>query len=615
MEQPAVGLKRVAFDGKLLEVNERLCLILGYSRDELLRRSFDELTHPEDLAKEKALIEALRRGEMRSYTLEKRHIHRAGHDVWVRVTSALAEDSGADEPYLVALVEDIGARIEAERALQASEQRFGLALEAAGVGTWLIDRTAGTMELSEIAKEMLGVPPRQALTYRSFIARLHPDDQAAADASFTDAIERGGECDIVFRVLHAEGESRWLSAKGRALGDETGGKRLVGALTDVTQIKLADEQLREREARVRSILETVPDAIILIDQAGIVQSFSPAAEKQFGYAAEEVVGRNVSMLMPSPYHEQHDSYIERYRRTGERRIIGIGRVVVGQRKDGSTFPMELAVGEINLEGRQMFTGFVRDLTQRQEAEKRLQDLQSELFHATRVSSMGQLASAIAHELNQPLTAISNYLQAAQRLANMEGTEIGEKVAGVIGKSADQALRAGQIIQRLRKLIEKGEIERRPESLNKIVEEASALALVGRPGVLVRLDLAHDLPPALVDKVQIQQVLLNLMRNALEAMGEQPDPQIILRTRANGPDALLVSVSDSGPGLPAMVREQLFQPFVTTKRTGMGLGLSICRSIVNAHGGSLRAEENPGGVGTNFVFDLPVASEELVANER
>ena len=613
MEQPAVGLKRVAFDGRLLEVNERLCLILGYSRDELLRQNFDELTHPEDLPREKALIEKLRRGEMRSYTIEKRHVHRAGHHVWVRVTAALAEDSSVEEPYLVALVEDISERVAAEHALQATEQHFRLALEAAGVGTWAMDGAGASVSISETGRTMLGFAPADRVSFPDLVARVQAGDQESVRTAFATALETMGECDIAFRVPQPADTPRWLRAKGRCVSDDKGAKRLIGALTDVTQLKAIEQQLRDREARVRSILETVPDAIILIDQAGIVQSFSPAAEKQFGHMAEEVIGRNVSMLMPSPYREQHDGYIERYRSTGERRIIGIGRVVVGLRKDGSTFPMELAVGEISLEGHQLFTGFVRDLTQRQAAEKRLQELQSELFHATRVSSMGQLASAIAHELNQPLTAISNYLQAAQRLANMEGTQIGEKVAGVIGKSADQALRAGQIIQRLRKLIEKGEIERRPENINKIVEEASALALVGRPGVQVRLDLAHELPLALVDKVQIQQVMLNLMRNALEAMGEQPDSEIVLRTRANGPESLLVSVSDSGPGLPAVVREQLFQPFVTTKRSGMGLGLSICRSIVNAHGGSLRADENPDGKGTSFVFDLPVAGKEPTAN--
>src|SRR5579863_10508103 len=180
---------------------------------------------------------------------------------------------------------------------------------------------------------------------------------------------------------------------------------------------LADAQqaLRESEARLRSIVETVPDALILIDERGLIESFSPAAERLFGYTAAAVVGQNVSLLMPSPYREQHDGYLARYRQTGERRIIGIGRVVMGQRADGSTFPIELQVGELKLEGRRLFTGFVRDITERQVARERLHELQAELLRASRLSAMGQMASALAHELNQPLTAVINYVQATRRM--------------------------------------------------------------------------------------------------------------------------------------------------------------------------------------------------------
>ncbi|MBI2718911.1 MAG: PAS domain S-box protein, partial [Rhizobiales bacterium] len=169
----------------------------------------------------------------------------------------------------------------------------------------------------------------------------------------------------------------------------------------------------EREAHLQSILDTVPDGMIVIDERGIVLSFSAAAERIFGYTADEVCGRNVNLLMPSPHREHHDDYIRRYLTTGERRIVGIGRVVAGQRKDGSTFPMELAVGEVSQGSRRLFTGFVRDITERQLTRQRLQELQSELSHVSRVSEMGQMASALAHEINQPLTAASNYLQAAR----------------------------------------------------------------------------------------------------------------------------------------------------------------------------------------------------------
>ncbi|HVH75038.1 MAG TPA: PAS domain S-box protein [Stellaceae bacterium] len=359
------------------------------------------------------------------------------------------------------------------------------------------------------------------------------------------------------------------------------------------------------EARLRSILETVPDAIITIDERGAIQSFSPAAERLFGYAADEVLGHNVNILMPSPYHERHDGYLARYLATGERRIIGIGRVVSGKRKDGSTFPMELSVGEAVGVGRPLFTGFARDITERQQAQRRLQELQAELLHVSRLSAMGQMGSALAHELNQPLTAIVNYLQAARRIIEKERGALPERAADALAKAAGQAIRAGEIIRRLRQFVEKGESGYRAEDLNQVVEEASALALVGAKEQEVRLmlELAPDLPPIHLDKIRIQQVVLNLVRNAVEAMAGSAERLLTIRT------SLLtdveVSVSDTGGGLAAAVRDQLFQPFVTTKAQGMGVGLSICRSIVEAHGGHIRAEANPQG-GTTFAFTLPLS---------
>ena len=271
-------------------------------------------------------------------------------------------------------------------------------------------------------------------------------------------------------------------------------------------------------ALLRSILETVPDAMIVIDERGTVQFFSSAAERLFGYTASEVSGQNVRMLMPPPYREQHDSYLDRYRRTGERRIIGIGRVVVGRRKDGSTFPMELSVGEANRAGPRLFTGFVRDLTERQQTERRLHELQDGLLHVSRVRSMGQMAAALAHELNQPLTATANYVRAALRLLGTPEPNL-DRIRQAMNLAVDQTLRSGEIIRRLRAFVARGEVLRQPQSVAILIEEASALALVGAKerGIKVLISMDPDLPEALVDRVQIQQVLLNLIRNAMEAM--------------------------------------------------------------------------------------------------
>jgi len=371
------------------------------------------------------------------------------------------------------------------------------------------------------------------------------------------------------------------------------------------QLATAAADLRYREAHLRSILDTIPDAMIVIDEAGLVQSFSAAAQRMFGYTADEILGRNVKVLMPSSYREQHDGYLARYRTTGERRIIGIGRIVVGERKDGSTFPMELAIGEMHSGDQRFFTGFVRDLSERQETEARLQELQSELVHISRVTAMGEIASTLAHELNQPLSAVANYLRGSRRLLENATPENIPKVRAALESAADQALRAGEIIRRLRDFLARGETEKRVESLARLIEEASALALVGakEKGIRIRFELAPDLDLLFGDRVQIQQVLVNLMRNAIDAMEEGGGRDLVISSAAEPDDMIRVMVSDRGTGIAPEVMARLFQPFLTTKQNGMGVGLSISRTIVEAHGGRIWAEGNPGG-GTVFNFTVP-----------
>jgi two-component system sensor kinase FixL len=370
---------------------------------------------------------------------------------------------------------------------------------------------------------------------------------------------------------------------------------------------LGSAPLPEREALLQAILETSPDGLITIDATGTIQSFNPAAERMFGYNAAEVNGRNVSCLMPSPYREEHDAYLERFLRTGEKRIIGIGREVLGQRKDGTIFPLELAVGEVQAAGRQFFAGFVKDVSARQQSEQRLRELQAELIHVSRLSAMGEMASALAHELNQPLTAIINYAQTARGLAERRPGEGAGDLVSLLEKTVQQASRAGQIIRRLRQFIAKGETERALEDINTVVEEASALALIGTggKGIAARRVLEKGLPPVLLDRIQIHQVITNLIRNGVDALDGVERREIIISTRRAGDDSIEIRVADTGPGLAPAVADRLFQPFVTTKPGGLGIGLSICRSIVDAHGGRLWASDNPGG-GMIFHVRLPTA---------
>ena len=365
---------------------------------------------------------------------------------------------------------------------------------------------------------------------------------------------------------------------------------------------------REREERLRSITQTAPDAIVVIDETGIIDTVNPAAERLFGYASDELVGENVKILMPSPYREAHDAHLGRYRETGQKRVIGIGRVVVGRRKDGTTFPARLSIGEIELEQGRLFTGFLHDITERQDIQRRAGILQQELMHASRLSAMGEMASGIAHELNQPLTAIMNYAKAARR--HLERTEPDHApIADLVDKAGQQAERAAEIIKRLRRFIRKDESERRLEPINTAVEEAAALALIGASDRNIELIFSLDdaLPPVLMDRIEVQQVVLNILRNAIEAFEGTGERKIRISTRATGPHQVEVDIRDNGPGLAPQIADDPFRPFQTTKADGMGIGLAISHTIIDSHGGQLWAENPPEG-GAAFRFTLPVGSE-------
>jgi two-component system sensor kinase FixL len=347
------------------------------------------------------------------------------------------------------------------------------------------------------------------------------------------------------------------------------------------------------------------DGIMVIDEKGIVRIYNKACERLFGYEAAEVVGRNIKMLMPSPYHEEHDGYMERYVRTGEKHIIGIGREASGRRKDGSTFPLNLSVGEGVVRGERLFLGIITDISERQVRNRQIQELQAEMLHASRLTDMGQVAAGLAHELNQPLTAILNYANACMNLTkNLKNAELKAGLA----KVTEQAVRAGNIIRRLRAFTEKRSPVRSREDIARVVDDAVRLGQINpaERGIVLRVRVERDLPEVMIDRIQIQQVLINLIKNAAEAMEGSSRRELTVSITLSQPDKVRVAIADTGPGISPDTSERLFQPFVTTKTAGMGMGLSICRGIVEAHGGKLWFSGNPGG-GAVFTFELPVAT--------
>jgi two-component system sensor kinase FixL len=481
---------------------------------------------------------------------------------------------------------------------------FQALLSAAVDGIIVIDAQGRIQVINEACEKLFGYKPDEVVGRN--VNMLMPAPYREQHDGYLGHYRGTGERRIIGIGREVMGQRKDGSTFPMYLtvgqGKTDGADIYVGIIRDLTDRV-------EREARLASILDTVPDGIVTIDERGTIESFSPAAARLFRYEPAEVIGKNVAVLMPESYRAQHDHYLERYSASSEKHIIGTTRVVVGQRADGTTFPMELSVGETIFGGRRVFTGFIRDITDRQGTERRLQELQAELLHVSRLSAMGQMGSALAHELNQPLTAIMNYGKAAARTLEQIDDPRVAKVQQLIGKAVDQTTRAGNIIRNLRGFVEKREASRRHENLQKIIEEAIALGLVGsaEANVKVRLDLDPDIPTVLVDKVQIQQVLINLIRNGLEAMQTMPIRRLSVRSALADGDFALVTVSDTGPGLTKEVADRLFQPFITTKDYGMGIGLTICQAIVEAHGGLIWFEPNPDG-GVSFHFRLPLSAQ-------
>ncbi len=364
------------------------------------------------------------------------------------------------------------------------------------------------------------------------------------------------------------------------------------------------------EVRLDSLLNTAVDGIILIDDAMRILVFNSACEQLFGYSSDEVIGENVSVLMPSDYAHEHDGYVERYMETGERRIIGIGREVRGKHRDGTDFPIELSVGEALTPAGRQFVGIVRDLRPRKAVERRLNQLQAELVHLARVSAMDEMGSAIAHELNQPLTAVMLYLQAVnRRIDTLNGDGPNDRmIVDTIDKAKREAERAGNIIQRMRHFVEKREPDRRSVQLPPLIDDTLELTSIGTNSESIQtfVHLPPNLPAVEADPVQVQQILVNLLRNAFEAVRGSTNPTVTISAGTSA-DMVTINIADSGPGIPQEVHERLFKAFATSKRTGMGLGLSISRSIAQNHGGDLSVDPGGNGKGATFNLSLPRSS--------
>lgn len=371
------------------------------------------------------------------------------------------------------------------------------------------------------------------------------------------------------------------------------------------------EENQDAHAKLNALLNAAVDAIIIIDHQGIIELFNAAAERMFCYKAEAVIGKNIKILMPEPYKKEHDQYLGHYKQTNEKRIIGKGREVEACKCNGEIFPIALSVGEVEGSSHKQFVGFIRDISEQVKVRNDAIKNRERLAHVSRLSTMGEMAAGIAHEINQPLTAVASYAQACINMIEQQANSLPpefptEKISNVLIKISTQARRASQVTDQIRTFVKQQKTQREALDLNNLIRETVELANVDTRLVYhgVKLNLSMEPKPQIqADPAQIQQVLLNLIRNAIDAMAEQLNEPVCISSRWHDRQYIEVSVSDIGRGVLEANIENLFDPFFSTKDAGMGMGLPISQSIVVAHGGDLKYSRGVPN-GSVFSFYLP-----------
>ncbi len=403
------------------------------------------------------------------------------------------------------------------------------------------------------------------------------------------------------------GRRRLLRWSNKTIRNQTGDVVIVlASALDVTDLKSIEHDLVESQAFLRSIVDACPVAIITADDDGRILTFSRQAELTFQRKETDVIGKNIHMLMPEPDRSSHDDYMGHYLRTGEERIIDRARTVKALRSNGENFPAILHVSEFT-DGRRIFVGFIEDISEKEETERRLADTQFQLQHAGRVGAMGEIATSIAHELNQPLTAAASLAGAVSLTLKKAKCERCDEAIALLDDVVGEIRRASQIIFQMREFVRKRKTAMSLHGVNKIVEDAAALAIIGADaeGIEVKWDLSPEVGELSLDRVQIQQVVTNLIRNAIDAMHSSPRKVLTISTKKTSGGAS-VSIADTGPGLNDELKDKLFEPFVSDKDDGMGVGLSISKSIIDAHQGEISAANLDSG-GCVFTFKLPAGA--------
>jgi len=489
-----------------------------------------------------------------------------------------------------------------EAELLEAGERMELAASAAEIAVWMWDIVRDEVWITDKGRALFGFDSSEKLNRDRFLSRMHPEDRDSVLRTVEKSLQTGAEYESEYRLVLPDGQLRWLYGRGHVEFDCNGQPvRMRGASVEITKRKQAEEQFRV-------VVEAAPSAMIVVNNEGHIAQVNTQAEAVFGYSRKEIIGHSIEMLVPERFRSHHIGYRRGYFGDARARPMGAGRELFGLRKDGSEVPIEIGLNPIHTPEGLFVLASIIDISQRKHAELEAARRRNEMAHLSRVTMLGELSGSIAHELSLPLSAILSNAQAAQRiLAN--GDVNHAEVQEILNEIVSENRHAVEVIRRLRLFLRKGDVEEHSLCINELVQDVLNLVrsdLINQK-VTVDCEIGQNLPSLTGDPVQLQQVLLNLVVNACDAMAQCDigHRRILIRAaNENDCNAVVVSVSDHGSGIPD--GEQIFEPFFTTKKKGMGLGLSVCRSIITAHRGKLWATNNP-DCGATFHMSLPIAA--------
>ncbi|HXV80590.1 MAG TPA: PAS domain S-box protein [Candidatus Binatia bacterium] len=588
-------------------VGPRAVRLLGYPLEQWYEKDFwVSHLHPDD--KEFAVNTCL--GLSRSaedFEFEYRMIASSGKIVWVQDIVRCEHQNGKPVE-LRGFMLDISERRQAEEARRESEERISLAASTAGLGLWVWDATRDESWVTPEGRRLFGWDESEPITLERFIRTLHPDDREPTREAVLRSLQNGGDYLAEFRVVLSGGAIRWVATRGRVEFDLNGRPlRMRGVSIDITDRRRAEQALEKERRFLRQVIDIDPNFIFAKDREGRFTLVNQAVADAYGTTVEDLIGKTDADFNPNREEIKffHRMDLE-VMNTLQERFIPEEQLTDAQGKIRWLQTVKRPIIDKDGVANQVL-GASTDITQRKDAESELERNRQELAHVSRISTMGELAASLAHELNQPLTAILGNAQAAQRFMAANPVDL-EEVREILQDIVQDDSRASEVIQRMRALVKKEEVAFAPLNIAEVTHDVARL--IYADAVLLNIAVAVELDPALPlllgDRVQLQQVVLNLMLNAFDAMKDCPvnDRRVVLRAEQADAGGVRVAVRDCGVGLSGSKLDKIFHPFYTTKRDGLGMGLSISRSIVEDHGGRLWAENNPDR-GATFYFTLPV----------